>query len=307
MLLRVYARPNKTKTVIEVLRKVKPKKLYVSGDGPRGDADFENVCKTRNLIEMIDWPCDVKTKFWDKNIGGPLAGYEGISWFFNDVDGGIILEDDTLPSIDFFRFCDELLEKYKNNNQVFGISGNNFQDGTSRSDASYYYSKYTHVWGWASWSRAWDKCDLKINFWPKYKKSASWVAICPDKVERKYWERIFDSVYQDKKLHWDYSWLASCWFNNGLTATPNGNLSSNIGFGPEASNTTDSNSPWANLPTYPLGELKYPKSIVQNTVADRYVFNHHFGGRNSRFPHSLLHIPRCAFRFACRRLKGFFD
>jgi len=303
VLLRVYARPNKTKAVIEILRKVRPSRLYVSGDGPRNDADFKNVSETRNLIDTIDWPCDIKTKFWDKNVGGPVAGYEGISWFFSHELRGVILEDDTLPSIDFFRFCDELLDKYENNDRIFHITGNNFQCGIPRSEASYYFSKYSHNWGWASWARAWQRCDLRINFWPKYKISPNWLALCSDKVERKYWEKIFDSLYQQKNVHWDYAWQASCWFYEGLTATPNRNLVSNIGFGAGASNTTNPNSPLANMPTAAIGEVRHPAAITQHAVADRYDFDHNFGGKNQRFPWSLLHLPRRIGGFVYRKLK----
>ena len=152
------------------------------------------------------------------------------------------MDDDCLPNLDFFSFCENLLDRYFSDERIFVITGNNFQNGTWRGDASYYFSKYTPIWGWATWRRAWKHYQGDINFWPKWKSSDAWKKYKSDKIERKYLQKIFDSCYAGQIDSWDYPWMASTWYKNGLTATPNVNLVSNIGFGKDASYTKQKNS-----------------------------------------------------------------
>lgn len=186
------------------------------------------------------------------------------------------------------------------------ITGDNFQNGVRRGEASYYFSRFNHVWGWASWRRAWQKADMDIRFWPEWKTSAAWKEFWPDLVARRYWERIFDRMLRAEIDTWDYPWTASVWYYGGLTVTPNVNMVSNIGLGQDSTHTASADSPLANMATGAIGELLHPMAIVRDATADRYVFDHTFGGRASRFPHSLLHIPRRAVGFAYRLLNKSF-
>ena len=306
VLFLVFNRPDTTAKVFEAIRKAKPLRLYVAADGPRANREGEagKVVKVRKIATAVDWPCEVKTLFRDENLGCKYAVSAGITWFFEQEEQGIILEDDCLPHPEFFGFCATLLDRYANDEQLFQITGQNFQNGIRRGESSYYFSRYNHIWGWASWRRAWQKADMNIRFWPVWKASSGWRGFWPDSVARKYWEKIFDRMYRAEIDTWDYPWTASVWYHGGLTATPNVNLVSNIGFGDDATHTTSKNNTHANLPTQSIGEITHPKSVTQNAVADRWVFDYHFSGRNLRFPRSWLIFPKRALRFLWRRTKS---
>ncbi|BDD86888.1 hypothetical protein [Desulfofustis limnaeus] len=304
VLFMVYKRPDTTKQVFEAIRQARPPLLYVAADGHRFDheGEAEKVAKVREIATAVDWPCEVKTLFRDKNLGCKSAVSEAITWFFDIEEQGIILEDDCLPNPDFFTFCENLLEKYAEDERILVITGNNFQNGQKRGDASYYFSKYNHCWGWASWRRAWQHYQGDLPFWPEWKHSGNWVDIAQDSVERRYWENIFKMVQEKKIDSWGFPWTASVWYSRGLTATPNVNLVSNIGFGSDSTHTTVADSPLSALKTGPLGELTHPVIIEQNVAADRYVFEYHFGGQHLRFPRSLLRMIRRVLRSLIHRI-----
>ena len=308
LLFLVFNRPDTTAQVFEAIRKAKPLRLYVAADGPRRgrEGEAERVGKVREIASAVDWPCEVKTLFRDENLGCKQAVSGAITWFFEQEEQGIILEDDCLPHPDFFTYCETLLDRYAHDERVSVITGNNFQNGQHRGDASYYFSKYNHCWGWASWRRAWKHYQGDLPFWPKWSTSGTWRQHAPDKVEERYWGTIFDRVRAEQIDSWAYPWTASVWYHGGLTATPNVNLVSNIGFGPDSTHTASANSPLAGMATYAIGELTHPAAIVRDQSADRYVFDHTFGGKQQRFPWSLLHLPRRAVGFAYRKLKRSF-
>jgi hypothetical protein len=280
VLFLVFNRPDTTKQVFEAIRQAKPPRLYVAADGPRANrgGETEMAAQVRAIATAVDWPCDVKTLFRDINLGCKKAVSSGIDWFFENEEQGIILEDDCLPCPDFFTFCETLLNRYSNDERVWVVTGDNFQDGRLRGSGSYYFSRYNHVWGWASWRRAWAKRDMQIKFWPEWKKSPEWRVWLPDKVERSYWSNIFDRMYRNEIDTWDYPWTASVWFYGGLTATPNINLVSNIGFGPDATHTTG-DSLMASMTTGRIENIVNPDSLIRCIEADRYVFNNYFGGK----------------------------
>lgn len=294
VLLLVFNRPDTTKEVFEAIRQARPPRLYVSGDGPRVNraGESDRVARSREIATAVDWPCELKTHFGEVNLGCKKAVSGGIDWFFKNEERGIILEDDCLPNADFFRFCEELLGHYSNDERVSVITGDNFQDGQQRGEGSYYFSKYNHCWGWASWRRAWQHYQGDLPFWPTWSRSSEWRKVNPDTVERQYWARIFEAVRDGRIDSWAYPWLASVWFQGGLTVTPNVNLVSNIGFGSDSTHTSNTKSPLSNRLTQKLGILVHTKYIVQDVVADRYVFDFYFGGRNLRFPRSILRYAR---------------
>jgi GR25 family glycosyltransferase involved in LPS biosynthesis len=308
VLFLVFNRPDNTAQVFEAIRQARPLRLYVAADGPREgrEGEAEIVTRVREIATAVDWRCDIKTLFRGKNLGCKHSVSGAINWFFEQEQQGIILEDDCLPHPDFFSFCETLLKLYSDDERVSVITGNNFQNGRWRGDASYYFSKYNHCWGWASWRRAWKYYDGELSFWPNWCASDTWSRLHSNKVERRYWERIFNRVREGQIDSWAYPWTASVWFNGGLTATPNVNLVSNIGFGPGSTHTTAANSPLANMATNAVGELSHPVFIAQNQAADQYVFEHTFGGKNQRFPWFLLRLPRRACAFVYRKIKGIF-
>lgn len=295
MLFLVFNRPETTKRVFDAIRKAKPPRLYVAADGPRRnrEGEAERASQVREIATAVDWHCEVKTLFRNENLGCKKAVSGGIDWFFENEERGIILEDDCLPHPDFFAFCETLLNLYETDERVWVVTGDNFQDGQHRGEASYYFSRYNHVWGWASWRRAWTKRDMEIKFWPEWGKSQAWNDWLPDQVERTYWTKIFNQMHRNEIDTWDYPWTASVWFHRGLTATPNVNLVSNIGFGPDATHTLAAGSAMSLMATTDLKEITNPKAICQDLDADRYVFNESFGGKYLRMPYVLLiHMKR---------------
>jgi len=257
--------------VFNEIKKIKPKKLFVSADGPRENkpGEKEKCLATRKIIDQVDWECEVYKKYSDVNLGCKLGVSSGIDWFFKNVEQGIILEDDCLPAQSFFKFCEELLEKYKNNEKIMMISGDNFQNSRQRGDGSYYFSKFSHIWGWATWRRAWKYYDVSMTDYPKFKQEEKINAIWNKKYIRKYWTNIFDQVYENKIDTWGYQWAFSIWKMDGLCVIPNYNLISNIGFRDDATHTKSANK-LANQKIQSMDIIKHPFKIEQNKKADNY-------------------------------------
>lgn len=310
VLFLVYNRPDVTMQVFQVIGQAKPPRLYIASDGPKegggGLGEVENVEEVRKIARAVDWPCEVKTLFRDKNLGCKYAVSSAISWFFEQEEDGIILEDDCLPHLDFFYFCENLLNRYFSDERIFFIGGNNFQKGKLRENASYYFSKYTHIWGWATWRRTWKHYQVDINFWPKWKTSNAWTKCNSNKIERRYWEDIFDRVYLGKIDTWDYQLLASVWYKNGLAIIPNVNLVSNIGFGYNATHTKDINDQYSKLPTMGLSHIIHPKKFIMDIEADKFTFNHHFGGKNLIFYNAFFIFLVRILKYIIRKIKTIF-
>jgi hypothetical protein len=288
VLLVVY---NRDKTLIKVLDSLKEagiQKLYIASDGANIEkiGDQLKVDKVREIIKNLNWDCEIKYLIRDENVGCKLGVSSAIDWFFEFEESGIILEDDCLPNESFWIFCELMLKKYKDNERIMTISGTNSQNGIKRGGGSYYFSNYNHVWGWATWRRAWKNYDGNIEFWQQMKYKDTWKNKFKDKIQRKYWEDIFDQVYSNngKWDAWDYPWTCCIWNQDGINIMPNDNLVTNIGFGPDATHTKSFSSEFANLPTKVVKkfELKEQEIIEIDEVADLYTFNKHFGGEGQR-------------------------
>ncbi|BAY92945.1 MULTISPECIES: hypothetical protein [unclassified Tolypothrix] len=272
--LTIFNQPEITAQVFEVIRQVKPPILLVIADAPRPQYqdDFHKCAACKKLIEQVDWDCRVLTNYSEENLGPKIRIATGLNWVFQQVEAAIILEHDCLPHPTFFRFCEELLDKYRHDQRIMTISGNNFQFGEQRTENSYYFSRYPLIWGWATWQRAWQKYDLEMQHWVEARDSNLLENILDDSTAVKYWTRIFQSYYQGNIDTWDYPWTFTSWLQNGLTILPNVNLVSNIGFSPEAANTKDIYSPFANYPTQAMEfPLKHPHFIVRHTKADQFT------------------------------------
>lgn len=290
----IFNRPDLTEIVFNEIRKAKPKKLLVVADGPRFPEEVEKCEKARAVLKRVDWDCQVLVNFSDKNLGCKWRVSSGLDWVFSEVDEAIIIEDDCLPSSSFFYFCQTLLEQYRHDERVMHISGDNFQAGQSRTEYSYYFSKYTHIWGWASWRRAWQHYDVNMKTWIEYKKLNCIRSACKDSYEQKYWIDIFDCVFEGKIDTWDYQWLYACWCQNGLAILPNSNLVSNIGFGLDATHTSG-DSPLAELPISDIWDINHSPFVVLNQEADTYTFDQVFGGKYLKRDNILIDQLRHQF------------
>jgi hypothetical protein len=266
----MFNRPDTTARVFEAIREAEPPQLLVIADGPRPDhpQDVEKCAAARAIIEGVDWDCEVLTDFAESNMGCGLRVSSGLDWVFSEVEKAIILEDDCLPHPTFFRFCQELLDKYRHDKRIMGISGNNFQFGWQRTSYSYYFSRYSHCWGWATWRRAWRHYDREMELWPVVRKGNWLQDMSRSKYTVAYWTRMLSETYAGKIDTWDYQWLLSCWIQSGLTVLPNVNLVSNIGFRPDATHTTGA-SHYSNMPVEPMPfPLQHPPFVIRDAKAD---------------------------------------
>jgi hypothetical protein len=267
-----FNRPDFTQKVFNEIRKAQPTQLFIAVDGPREDRpdDIERCRKVLEITRKVDWDCKVSTLVQEKNLGCKIGESTAIDWFFSQVEEGIILEDDTVPDQSFFLFCQELLEKYRHDQRIMMISGDNFQFGRRRTEDSYYFSKYFITWGWASWRRAWNCYDITMEKWPLVRDGHWLNDILNDFFAVKYWERIFEDTYNGTIDTWDYQWILSCWIHGGLSITPNTNLISNIGYNKFATHTTNKNDPRSDLPVYQMMfPLKHPGFIIHDELSDR--------------------------------------
>jgi hypothetical protein len=272
----IFNRPRLTEKVFSRIAQAKPPTLLVVADGPRSEEESTRCKETRRIVDRVDWECRVFESFSDRNLGCKTRVSSGLDWVFSLVEEAIILEDDCLPAPTFFTFCQELLEYYRDDQRVFVVSGDNFQSGQSRTNHSYYFSRYAHCWGWASWKRAWKYFDLTMSSWPEFKSGGYIKSICGNPAEQTYWSTIFDDCYHGKIDSWAYVWLYACWSQGGLTILPDTNLVSNIGFGAGATHTSDSASSLASLPAGNIWKIKHPKIVGRHAEADAFTFKNVF-------------------------------
>lgn len=273
VLFNIFNRPAETRRVFDVIRKVRPQYLYVKADGPRADRpeDLRNCAEARRVVERIDWDCELHTLFHQRNLGCRNSMSSGIDWFFARVDEGIILEDDCLPDPTFFTFCQDLLARYRDQERVMMISGNNFHGGRQWGTESYYFSRYAHIWGWATWRRAWRGYDVGMQRLPQVRKERVLNQVCTSEREAQFWLNNFQMVYDGRLDTWDYQWVYTMFLQRGLSVMPRVNLVSNIGFNEQATHTRDRNDRFANLKTFGIDKIVHPPDISPHPEADLYT------------------------------------
>ena len=281
VLLIAWRRPHTLRQVIDAIRPIAPKRLFVACDGPNperpGEAD--KVAATRAVIEEeINWPCQIERLYSDTNQGCSVGPIRAISWFFEKVDEGIILEDDCVPHPDFFTYCATLLERYRHDTRVWCISGNNYQHNQWRGDGSYYFSRIPLIWGWATWRRCWQHYDPDLLRWPALRDSGLLSSLIEEQQERDFFSAMWEQTYTKTApvSWWDYQWTFTCLSNSGLSVEPNRNLVSNVGFGEDATHTTGDAD--ASMVAHGLTDLIHPSFMLRDEAACRYCFDHHFGG-----------------------------
>jgi hypothetical protein len=281
----VFNRPRVTARVLAAIAAARPRQLFVICDGPRPNRrdDHQLVQQTRQVCNHIPWQCDVRRIYADKNLGCKTRVSSGLEAVFQHVTRAIILEDDCVPHLAFFRFCEQLLQRYERDTEVVSISGANCLAGNVKSsgrDASYYFSNYFHCWGWATWRRSHAQFDLHLKGWQQFCAEKRLSAVLDNVDERLFWHRVFDLQSEGQINSWAYPWQFSCWQQAGLNITPRVNLISNIGFDASGTHTQAADSRLANLPVADIGTLTHPVSIERDSQADRQMFlRSHFNDR----------------------------
>ena len=279
ILLLIFNRPNTTDQVFERIQQIKPAKLYVAADAPRKNRpdEIKRCAETRAIIDKIDWPCELKTLYRNENLGCKTAVSEAITWFFEQEEYGIILEDDCLPDLSFFPFCEELLIRYKDDTRIGHISGNNFLPGIIEEDLSYDFCSCSHTWGWASWRRVWKNFDINFSFWEKQKEKRS--SLFFNIREKIYFSSFISDAISNRNgiSVWDTQYWFTLSLQNQLSIYPAVNLVTNIGLGdPNATHTSKKKKkhliPVSNI-QFPL---KHPSYILRNKKLDDATIKHLF-------------------------------
>jgi acetyltransferase-like isoleucine patch superfamily enzyme len=276
----VFNRPNETKKVFDIIKNTRPKKIFIAADGPRPNvsSDIANCNLVKNIVSNIDWDCDIKTLYSEENLGCGLAVSYAINWFFENVDQGIILEDDCVPNSDFFTFCNEMLNYYKEELSVMHISGNCYADGFT--NENYYFTRLPFIWGWATWKRAWRNYDFDLKYTsPEEKKIIIKKAFGNNEIVE-YWDSILKDFHLSPESYtWDYQWFLTIWKNEGLVIQPNVNLVENIGFGAEATHTNSSEHYLGKVKaaSYSMKSHNHKKEI--NSKFQNTNFNFYFNNR----------------------------
>ncbi|MDH5719759.1 MAG: glycosyltransferase [Spirochaetia bacterium] len=304
VLFLTFNRLETTKKVFEEIKKAKPPRLYIASDGPRKEKpdEDETVKAVRDyILSNIDWDCDVKTLFRRKNLGCKIAVSTAIDWFFKNEEMGIILEDDCLPNQSFFRFCEELLERYTDDERIMMVCGTNMAETWNSEKQNYHFSIYGSIWGWASWRRAWQHYDVNINLWGNSYAKQAIKNIFNNKKQYNYRKRVFEKVYRKNIDTWDYQWSFARMINSGLTIVPSRNLVSNIGFGENATHTTGENAKKLSISQHDLlWPLKKPEIVVVDKEYDDTCFKIITGN------YGIFYKIKRKFVFYLRKIRNLF-
>ena len=289
--------------VFNQIKIIKPSKLYFVSNQAKTKQDIKNVKKVRNLLKKIDWDCKVMLLYQKEHLPVSKSIPSAIDFLFKHEKHGIILEDDCLPSKDFFLFCKKMLKKYKNNKKINAICGSRLCEN----DDEAYLSKYNHVWGWATWKRSWKYFDPEIKFWTKFKKSRKWDLIHSNKIQKSYWNNIFNKTYKKKLNTWDYAWTACAWYKNQLSIIPPRSLIQNIGNGPDATWTVSKKKRILKKEIHINKDIVYAQ-IQRNKILDKEVFLNHFNGKYYGYNDRLIYILKTlikdplTFYYKCKRI-----
>ena len=268
----VFKRPETTRRVFEAISRARPAKLLLIADGARQDraGELEACRQVRDIVARIDWPCQVLQNFSDKNLGCGERMISGLNWVFSQVEDAIILEDDCLPDLSFFRFCQELLERYRDDDRVAYISGSNMVERHTRIADSYFFSQIGGIWGWATWRSEWRRYDRHLTDWPKLRQERKLGEVFDRPKVVKFWTETFDRMHEGNGPDtWDYQWFYTGLKNNSLIVVPSVNLVANIGFGEGAAHTTES-QPLYMIPARSMGfPLRHAPSLIPMRSLDR--------------------------------------
>ena len=273
----VYKRLDTTRRVFEKIKEARPPRLYIIADGPKSKEDIPKCQAVRKIFDdAIDWNCQVYKIYSKTNLGLAKRVQTGLDFVFKEEQKAIILEDDTLPDSSFFSFCDELLLKYEQNENVAHISGCNLHPDAFKQNASYCFSSIVNVWGWATWKRSWNHFDLKMKGWADESKDDFLKKWCVTRAQAKGSREIFDQhCMNDDPWAWSYAWVYACWANDALSIIPKVNLVSNIGFGPDATNTTIADYNLIGIPETrgKINSICHPDAINRDLVYEKKAYH----------------------------------
>jgi hypothetical protein len=292
--LLIFNRPEITSRLVDEIIRAQPPKVLVFADGPRPDhpEDAALIAATKTVVSEAPWPCEVLTNYSETNLGTKYRPATGLDWVFQNVEQAVLFEDDCLPHPSFFRFCDELLERYRDDERVMMISGNNFMGGRRLTTDSYLFSHYAGIWGWATWRRAWRHYDVELREWPAVRETRFLQDVLQNEDEVTFWRQCFDRIISGETQTWDHQWQFACWAQRGLSIMPAVNLCTNVGFGPTAQHYKEFDPKLAAVPVEEMNfPLQHPQSIVRNREADDFAFRELLSGGVSKKRRTGRWIP----------------
>lgn len=273
VILIVFNRPKATQRVLEAIRYTEPSQLFVVADGPRTDryGEAEKCNYARKLIDNIDWQCQVHKNFSEINLGCAKRVSSGLDWALGITDNAIILEDDCVPHPSFFRYCDELLTHYADDERVMSISGLSVPAAYQRDKHSYQFSRFHRCWGWATWKRAWKHYDHDMTLWPQVVEKDLLSEFLQEQSTTSFWYKKLQDVYDGKIDSWAYRWIFACWMQSGLSTLPNTNLISNIGITTDATHTVNDSFAAQLIAEEMPFPLKHPPFVIRDQKADLFI------------------------------------
>lgn len=284
VVLFIFNRPDVTRQVFEAIAKARPSVLYIFADGPRTATEKQLTDATRQIVAEVAWPCIVFRDYSQHNMGCDPSIRRGLNQVFSKEETAIILEDDCLPDQSFFIYCEELLERYKNAQEIMHISGSNFQGDIKRDLSDYYFSKIPHCWGWATWKRAWNKYQMPDTNWKSLNiKDFKLFKLELSSKEYAYWKEYFASLIQERVTYWDLEWLFTIWKNSGVCINPNKNLVRNVGFGQQATHTHSMPDFLKNQKLEKINLTAHPNVLTINREADIFTFYQNFYSKKPNY------------------------
>jgi len=287
----IFNRPDTTARVVAALSQARPPTIHIIADGPRPHKLGEDVlcARARAAAENIDWPCRIVKHYSDTNLGCQQRVFTGISAVLAEHDRVIVVEDDCVAHPDFFPFCEEMLETYKDDPRISVVSGDSFACATGglQLDSSYVFSRYPHIWGWATWARAWNGFDPKLPWWNRGYRG---LAELPRLIrhtgsfhEALYWCMLIEMNFQGRLNSWGLPWVMYNWRSGSLAIYPAVNMVSNIGFGAQATHTGAATDPVANLPAMAMPwPLRAPSAVAADATIDDWTARTLYSGPRRR-------------------------
>jgi len=301
ILFLIFNRPDLTERVFARIRQARPKRLYVAADGPRDHHPGEaELCQaTRQIATAVDWPCTVRTLLREHNLGCGAAVRGAIDWFFEHEEEGIILEDDCLPDFSFFRYSQELLEQYRDTEHIYMISGFNGVPGPPVNRSGLHFCTIPHIWGWATWRRAWRDPMPSKSDWMTFQRTKNFKSLIGSKDAEDFWRGHMDRFFEQKIDTWDFPWVWKIWMANGLCSSPGVNLVENIGFDERGTHTKTENPAMTALS---VGSVEFPLQagpIQPDRQWELATYRHHYRLRHTyslkRFWKRIRKAKRAAF------------
>lgn len=270
VVLLAFNRPAQTRRVFAEIRAARPRRLLIVVDGPRPGrpSDVDACAAVRDVLQQVDWECDVVRDYAERNMGCKQRVISGLNHAFERFEEAIILEDDCLPHPTFFRYCSELLDRYRNDSRVMTITANNLGTKGVGGDYSYHFSVRNQVWGWATWRRAWRHFDPELRLWNQLRETPWLNELLTDDAEVANWRSTFDRATRSDFDVWDVHWAFAWWAQHGLAIHPSVNLVTNIGWGDEATHTTDAAHPLGCLPVQGMEfPVRHPPHMIPSPDA----------------------------------------